>query len=183
LLTRLVVAQMRGGHPDEARAAVLRWVADNPHDMAALEQLAQLDIVARRLDEAAKALQVILANKSYDPVALNNLAWVYQQQHDDRALGIAREAYLLSPDASNSDTLGWILTVGGRADLGITVLRQAAAQAGGDPSVLYHYAIALRDTGKTAEAIKVLTALAGLKADFPEKAEARQALDALKKPG
>jgi putative PEP-CTERM system TPR-repeat lipoprotein len=183
LLTRLVVAQMRGGHPDEARAAVLRWVADNPHDMAALEQLAQLDIVARRLDEAAKALQVILANKSYDPVALNNLAWVYHEQHDDRALGIAREAYLLSPDASNSDTLGWILTAGGRADLGITVLRQAAAQAGGDPTVLYHYAIALRDTGATAEAIKVLTALTGLKADFPEKAEARQALDALKKPG
>ena len=91
--------------------------------------------------------------------------------------------YLLSPDGSNSDTLGWILTAGGRADLGVTVLRQAAAQAGGDPTVLYHYAIALRDTGKTAEAIKVLTALAALKVDFPEKADARQALDALKKPG
>jgi putative PEP-CTERM system TPR-repeat lipoprotein len=183
LLTRLVVAQVRGGHPEEARASMLRWVAAHPDDVAALEQLAQLDIVARRWDEAAKALEVILAHKSYDPVALNNLAWVYHEQHDDRALGIAREAYLLSPDATNSDTLGWILTAGGRPDLGLAVLRQAAAEAGADPTILYHYAIALRDTGATAEAIKLLTAIAGLKADFPQKAEARQALDALKKPG
>jgi putative PEP-CTERM system TPR-repeat lipoprotein len=183
LLTRLVVAQMRGGHAEDARTTVLNWVSAHPNDMAALEQLAQLDIVARRLDEAAKALGVVLANKSYDAVALNNLAWVYHEQHDDRALGLAREAYLLSPDASNSDTLGWILTTSGRPDLGVTVLRQAAAQAGGDPGILYHYAIALRDTGGTAEAIRLLTAIAGLKADFPQKAEARQALEALKKSG
>jgi cellulose synthase operon protein C len=183
LLTRLVVAQTRRGHAEEARTLVLRWVAAHPNDMQALEQLAQLDILAGRLDEAAKALGVILANKSYDSVALNNLAWVYHKQHDDRALGIAREAYLLSPNVTSSDTLGWILTTSGRPDLGLVVLRQAVAQAGGDPTILYHYAIALRDTGGTAEAIKVLTAIAGLAADFPEKADARQSLDALKKAG
>jgi len=183
LLTRLAVAQVRAGHPEEARTALLRWVATHPADAAALEQLAQVDIVARRLDEAAQALSAILAKKSYDPVALNNLAWIYHEQHDDRALGLAREAYLLSPDAPNADTLGWILTTSGRPDLGVAVLRNAAGEAGGDPSVLYHYAIALRDTGGTAEAIKVLTAIAALKADFPEKAQAQQALDALKKPG
>ena len=183
LLTRLAVALTRGGHPDEARAAVLRWVQAHPDDLAALEQLAQIDILGRRLDEAAQALSAILAKKSYDAVALNNLAWIYHQQHDNRAIGLAREAYLLSPDAPDADTLGWILTTGGRPDLGIAVLRNAAAEADGDPTILYHYAIALRDTGGTAEAIRVLIAIAGLKADFPEKAEARQALDALKKPG
>ncbi len=183
LLTRLVVALIRGRHPEDARVAVLRWLQTHPDDQVALEQLAQLDIVAQRLDEAMKALGAILAKTSYDPVALNNLAWIYHKQHDDRALGLAREAYLLSPDALNADTLGWILTTGGRPDLGLAVLRQAAAEAGDDPTILYHYAIALRDTGGTTEAIKVLGAIAGLKADFPEKAEARQALDALKKPG
>ncbi len=183
LLTRLVVALTRAGHPEEARAAVQRWLQTHPDDLAALEQLAQLDIVAQRLDEATKVLWAILAKKSYDPVALNNLAWIYHKQNDDRALGLAREAYLLSPDAVNADTLGWILTTGGRPDLGLAVLRQAAAEAGADPTILYHYAIALRDTGGTAEAIKVLATIAGLKADFPEKAEARQALDALQKPG
>ena len=81
--------------------------------------------------------------------------------------------------ADDAITRGNVRTDDG-GDLGVG---GAAVQAGGDPSVLYHYAIALRDTGKTAEAIKVLTALAGLKVDFPEKAEAREALDALKKPG
>ena len=31
------------------------------------------------IDEAVKNLQLVLDTKPHDPVALNNLAWVYQQ--------------------------------------------------------------------------------------------------------
>jgi putative PEP-CTERM system TPR-repeat lipoprotein len=179
LLTRLVGARIRGGDIEEARNSVVRWLETHPDDLVAMEELAQVDIGTGRLDEAVRVLEDLLAKRSYDPVALNNLAWVFHEQHDDRALGLAREAYLLSPDARNADTLGWILTTTGRPDLGVAVLRNAAAEAGGDPSILYHYAIALRDTGGDAEAIRLLTAIAGMKANFPEKAQVRPVLDAL----
>jgi len=183
LLTHLVGAQISGGHLEDARNTVGHWLETHPNDLLALEELAQLDIGTERHDEAIHVLTDILAKKSYDPVALNNLAWLYHERHDDRALALAREAYLLSPDARNADTLGWILTSSGRADLGITVLRNAVAEAGNDPSIVYHYAIALRDTGGTAEAIRLLGAIVELPRAFPEKAQAREALAALTKPG
>jgi putative PEP-CTERM system TPR-repeat lipoprotein len=180
MLTHLIGAQIRGGHLELARTTALQWLQTHSDDLVALEELAQIDIGLGRLDEAVQALWAILAKKSYDPVALNNLAWVYHEQHDDRAVVLAREAYLLSPDARNADTLGWILTTGGRPDLGVDVLRQAAAETGGNPSILYHYAIALMNTGGAAQATSLLTALTSMKADFPEKAQARAALDLLK---
>lgn len=183
MVTHLAGAQLRGGHIDDARNSVGRWLQGHPSDLVAMEELAQLDIGSGRHDEAIRVLTDILAKKSYDPVALNNLAWLLHERHDDRALGLAREAFLLSPDARNADTLGWILTNTGRADLGVAVLRQAAAEAGGDPSILYHFAIALRDTGSAAEAIKLLGVIAQMKQEFPERAQARDALVALNKPG
>jgi Flp pilus assembly protein TadD len=126
-------------------------------------------------------LQSVLEEKPHDPVALNNLAWVYQQQHDPRAVDLARQAYVLSPGAQTADTLGWILTTTGKADTGVLLLRQASAQAAADPRVQYHYAVALKDTGDKAAAIKLLTAVVAVKADFSEKSQAQQLLDELNK--
>jgi len=180
-LTRLVGAQLRGGHADAAYTTLTDWLAKHPDDLVAMEQAAELDIAAGRLDAADKHLQSILKEKPHDPVALNNLAWVYQQQHDPRAMDLARQAYVLSPGAQTADTLGWILTATGKADTGVMLLRQASAQAASDPRVQYHYAVALKDTGDKADAIKLLTAVVGVKPDFTEKAQAQQLLDELNK--
>jgi putative PEP-CTERM system TPR-repeat lipoprotein len=181
LLTRLVGAQMRAGHADAAQAALTDWLAKHPNDLTALEQDAELDIAAERLDDAAKQLRSILNEKPHDPIALNNLAWIYQQQHDGRAMDLARQAYVLAPSAQTADTLGWILTSAGKADTGVLLLRQASAQAAADPRVQYHYAVALKDTGDKADAIKLLTAVVAVKADFSEKPQAQQLLDQLNK--
>ena len=181
LLTRLVGAQLRSGHGQIAHATLTDWLTKHPDDLVALEQDAELDISEGRLDEAAKRLQSVLEEKPHDPVALNNLAWVYQQQHDPRAVDLARQAYVLSPGAQTADTLGWILTTTGKADTGVLLLRQASAQAAADPRVQYHYAVALKDTGDKAAAIKLLTAVVAVKADFSEKSQAQQLLDELNK--
>ncbi len=181
LLTRLVGAQLRSGHADAAHDTLTGWLTKHPDDLVALEQEAELDIAAGRLDEAGKRLQKILDAKPHDAVALNNLAWIYQQQHDPRAADLARQAYVLAPGAQTADTLGWILTSSGKADTGVLLLRQASAQAAADPRVQYHYAVALKDTGDKAGAIKLLTAVVAVKADFAEKALAQQLLDELNK--
>jgi predicted Zn-dependent protease len=114
-------------------------------------------------------------------LALNNLAWVYQQHCDKRAEALARQAYLVLPDGQTADTLGWILVSDGDAARGVTLMRQAAAQESGDPRVQYHYAVALNATGGRDEAIRLLTAVVANKGDFPEKADAQKLLDALGK--
>ena len=54
--------------------------------------------------------------------------------------------------------------------------RRAAIRAS-----LYHFAVALKDTGKRDEAIKVLNGVVANKAEFGEKAEAQKLLDELNK--
>ncbi len=181
LIARLISTESRSGHADAAHAAAMDWLAGHPDDLTVAEQVAELDIAAGRLDDAAGHLQSILDKQPHNPIALNNLARVYQQQHDPRAMDLARQAYVLAPGSQTADTLGWLLTTSGNADTGVLLLRRASAQAARDPRVQYHYAVALKETGDKADAIKLLTAVVGVKADFLEKSQAQQLLDVLNK--
>ena len=181
LATRLASAQLRAQQPDDAIKTLRDWVAKNPTDEVVLEQLGEIEISQNRLPEAMEYLETILKRKPHDAVALNNLAWVYQQLGDARAVDLARQAYVLSPGAQTADTLGWILTASGNAETGVALLRQASTEAANDPRVQYHFAVALKDTGKKDEAIKLLTGVVETKGEFKEKALAQQLLDELKK--
>ena len=181
LVARLASAQLRGQQPDDAVKTLTDWLAKNAGDLSVLEQVAEIEIGLNRLPEAKGFLETILKTKPHDAIALNNLAWVYQQLGDARALDMARQAYILAPGAQTADTLGWILTASGNAETGVTLLRQASAEAANDPRVQYHFAVALKDTGKKAEAIKRLTGVVETNGEFKEKALAQQLLDELKK--
>ena len=63
---------------------LLNWLGKHPDDVVATEQLAEINIAAGNWDDAARYLELLLKEKPHDPVALNNLAWVYQQQGNDR---------------------------------------------------------------------------------------------------
>jgi Flp pilus assembly protein TadD len=125
-------------------------------------------------------LERLLKQKPYNAVALNNLAWLYQQKGDDRAANTARRAYVLLPNAQTADTLGWILVTAGDATNGVALLREASTEASSDPRVVYHYAVALKDTGDKNEAIKQLTVAVGLKGGGKEKDDAQRLLTDLK---
>ena len=181
LATRLAAADLRAQQPDDAIKTLRDWLATNPADVNVLEQLGEIEISQNKLPEAKDYLETILKLKPHEAVALNNLAWVYQQLGDARAMDMARQAYVLAPGAQTADTLGWILTSAGNAGTGIALLRQASAEAENDPRVQYHFAVALKDTGKKDEAIKRLTKVVETKGEFKEKALAQQLLDELKK--
>ena len=181
LAARLAAAELRAQQPDDAVKTLRAWLVKNPVDLAILEQLGEIEIARDKLPEAKVYLETILQSKPHDAIALNNLAWVYQQLGDARALDLARQAYVLSPGAQTADTLGWILTTAGNAETGVALLRQASIEATNDPRVQYHFGVALKDTGKKAEAIKQLTGVVEAKGEFKEKALAQQLLDELKK--
>ncbi len=182
LVTRLASALLRSGRTDDAKALLLGWIGKHADDMVATEQISEISIATGKLDDAAKYLSLILKQKPHNPVALNNLAWVYQQQGKlDMAQALARQAYVLSPSPQTADTLGWILTTTGDAKSGATLLRQANGDGTGDPRILYHFAVALNDTGDKDGAKKALEMVVANKATFKEKELAQKLLDDLSK--
>jgi putative PEP-CTERM system TPR-repeat lipoprotein len=182
LVSRLAGAMLRADRADDAKKLLLDWLGKHGDDLAAAEQVAEIDIATGKFDDAAKYLELLLKQKPHDPVALNNLAWVYQQQGNDTgAQALARKAYVLSPSPQTADTLGWILTTSGNASEGVTLLRQATGDNATDPRILYHYAVALKDTGNKDEAKKQLETVVENKANFKEKVEAQKLLDDMAK--
>ena len=171
-------ALQAAGKADAARTQLTTWAASLP-DPTVSEFLASLDIQTRQFQAAASALQGVLAGRPDDVVALNNLAWVYQQLNDPRAEALAHRAYLLGPGAQTADTLGWILTRRGKPTVGLLLLRQAAAQLPRDPSVQYHLAVALDDAGQHEQAGALLGAIMAQKVRFDEQDAARQLLQKL----
>jgi Flp pilus assembly protein TadD len=171
---------MRAGRIDAATKQLIEWVNQHGEDFATLQQLSEILLATEQYSDAAIYLEQLLKKKPYDAVALNNLAWIYQQKGDERALSTARRAYVLSPNAQTADTLGWILVTTGDAVNGVALLRQATTEASSDPRVVYHYAVALKDTGDKNEAIKQLTTVVGLKGPAKEKEDAQRLLTDLK---
>ena len=182
LVTRLASAQMRSGHPDDASKVLLTWLDKHPDDLSVAEQMAELKIATGKWDDAAKCLEQMLKLKPHNPVALNNLAWVYQQMGNNApAQNLARQAYVLSPSPQTADTLGWILTTSGNSRSGVALLRQASGEGAADPRILYHYAVALNDSGDKGAARKALETVVGNKAEFKEKGLAQKLLEDISK--
>lgn len=102
-----------------------------------------------------------------DALLLNNLAWLYKQGGDRRALATAERAHKL--DARHpaiADTYGWLLVQHGQAERGLELLRYAKTQAKDVPGVAYRYAAALARLGRNAEARAALDELLRKHKDF-----------------
>ncbi len=180
LVMRQAAALVNGGGQDAGAAVLRSWVAQHPDDPDALLMLGSLDIGAKRLADAEAHLKGVLAKRPNDPIALNNIAWVYQQRGNPEALPTARRAYLLSPSTETADTLGWILVTTGTSKEAVPLLRQAIAGRPADQTIRYHLAAALGATGDSGEAIAVLEPLVAEPAGFDDKAAAQKLLQELK---
>jgi Flp pilus assembly protein TadD len=171
---------LRSGRPEDATGLLQGWLDKHGDDMVATEQMSEINIATGKFDEATKGLERLLKQKPHDPVALNNLAWVYQQQGNDaKAQALARQAYVLAPGPQTADTLGWILTSSGNAKSGVVLLRQASSEGTSDPRILYHYAVALKDSGDRNEAKKQLETVVANQSAFKEKVLAQKLLEDL----
>ena len=156
LVISYAAALRAAGKADEATQVLRDWLAKQPDPIVA-ENLASLDIESGRLDDAEKNLLTVLAVRPTDPVALNNLAWIYSKRNDKRGLLLAQRAYLLSPTGQSADTLGWILSQDkAKRDTALMLLRRAAMRLPSDATVHYHLAAVMKDAGETADAAKLI---------------------------
>jgi putative PEP-CTERM system TPR-repeat lipoprotein len=176
LATRAAQAKVAAKIPSP-EAELTDWVAREPGDALARRTLAEYLIGAGKTDAAIGELEKVVAARPQDLAALNNLAWLYHQKNDQRALGIAEKAYTGAPKvAAVADTYGWILAQSGGAEKAVAVLGQAAELAPDDPQIQYHYAYAASQSGERDRAVQILKKLVGSGDPFPSRREAQELL-------
>jgi tetratricopeptide (TPR) repeat protein len=149
------------------------WADQQPDDREARRLLAERLFEAGRHEDAAPHYEALADGGDVD--VLNTLAWIYNEQEDERAEATARRAYDLAPERFEvEDTLGWILAKKGEYKEAAGLLKSALATSLNHPIIAYHLAVALHGLGDTAGARSALEQSLESKGDFPgrDKAEA-----------
>ncbi|HUN75623.1 MAG TPA: XrtA/PEP-CTERM system TPR-repeat protein PrsT [Steroidobacteraceae bacterium] len=151
------------------------WLAEHPQDYAIRMVLGNYYLAQRQLREAQRQFQTIVEQTPNDVVALNNLAWVYEELQDSRAQEVGERAYKLAPASpAVDDTLGWILARKHATDRALALLTQATSSGSADPDMQYHYAYALAQAGKRAQARAVLSKVLAGKQTFDSRRDAER---------
>jgi putative PEP-CTERM system TPR-repeat lipoprotein len=158
------------------------WLDAHPGDGVVTQTLAEGYYALGERERAMALFEQALERSPDSPMLLNNLAVIYNDLNDPRALVYARRAYELLPSAAETgDTLGWVLVSQGELAEGLKYLRDAQTRAASDPGISYHIAVALKGLGRTDEAMEQLTRLLQTAGpDFAQRDEAARLLEQLR---
>jgi len=169
-------------HSARAEEPLITWLAVHPADNSVRKILAAaLQSNNDPKGAIAQYERIVGSGFAPDPVTLNNLAWLYQQAGDQRALDTARRAYGMAPDTPEiADTYGWILTQAGGAQDAVPILEKAAARARDRSEIQYHLAAAYVRTEQRDKARVLLEQALQAKGAAAWRADAEQLLRSLK---
>jgi putative PEP-CTERM system TPR-repeat lipoprotein len=153
------------------------WLARNPDDLQARRLTADLVFGAGLADRARTLYEEVLKAEPRNLTALNNLAWLYQEQGDERAVQLGERALKLAPDnAAVLDTAGWAqLRLGDRAR-GAALIADAARRAPADLDIQFHLAVSLLEGGEAAAGRELLAKLVAGDQPFASRADAEARL-------
>lgn len=182
LAIRRYKARNRSGQKDEALSELKDWVNVNK-DRAGQHVLASGYISVGRYEDAIRESKALLIDDEKNAVLLNNLAWLYQQKQDNRAVNYAERALVQAPNSpAIMDTLGWILLDPNTKNLSraLDLLRKAKSLAPRHGDIHYHFAVALNRNGKASEARRELQDLIDSQIKFSKIKEARDMLKKLR---
>jgi putative PEP-CTERM system TPR-repeat lipoprotein len=180
LVLRLAGARRAAGDASGAEQTLRDWATAHPDDIPVRIALASRLQEAGNIAGAAREYETLLREVPDQVVALNNLAWLYHETRDPRALELAERALKGAPDnPSIKDTAGWLRLQGGQVEQGLALLREAAAAAPRTAEIRYHLGAALARSGDTRTARRELDAALALPDQGPWRAEAQRLLDLL----
>jgi putative PEP-CTERM system TPR-repeat lipoprotein len=180
LFVKVAQTMTMTGKGKEADARAAQWLKERPNDALVAMFLADRNLANKDIKPAISLLEGVLKQNPNNPVALNNLAWAYQQEKDPRALGTAEQAFKVASDNPGvMDTLGWMLVEQGNTTRALPLLQKAAELAPNSPEIRYHLAVGLHKSGDKQGARKELTQLLGQNKQFPQIEDARALLKTL----
>ena len=159
-----------------APEGVLRdWLAKHPDDAPTHLLLADYYLKHTQNALAAGQYEQVLKMHPSNIDALNNLAWIYTEQNNPKALALAERAYKLASESPGiADTYAWALIAHDQPRTALPILLQAAKAAPKAPAIQYHLAVAQARTGDQAGARSTLAALQKSGADFQGKPAAEK---------
>lgn len=180
LMVKLHAALSQAGKGKEANSRLTQWLQEHPADIGTRMYLAATYFAEKQNKAAIEQFQAILRQDPKNAVALNDLAWTYQQEKDPRALEFAEKANQSAPDSpATLDTLGWILVEQGNISRGLPLLEKASSLAPDDAEIHYHLILGLVKSGDKTKARKELERLMAAGKTFSRIEEAKALLKQL----
>jgi putative PEP-CTERM system TPR-repeat lipoprotein len=169
------------GKVERGEEIVNQWLQAHPKDLATRQFVADYSLRAKRYATAREHYQLLTEAMPNNQQILNNLAIVYDELHDPRALQTADNAYRLNTrNPFVADTYGWMLVRLGRPERGRDILKQAIELAPAVPDIRYHHAVALAKTGQRKEARSELERAFSLRGKLRQEVEAKALLEQLR---
>lgn len=174
LVIKSFQAQLEAGAKDPE--GVLRdWLDKHPDDAASRLLLAQHYMDHNQQALAVSQYELVVKAYPTNVAALNNLAWIYTEQRNPKALAMAEQAYKLAPQSAGvADTYAWALIAANQPKAALPIATKAAKAAPKVPTIQYHLAVAQAHTGDKAGARATLEALQKSGADFADKGAAEK---------
>jgi tetratricopeptide (TPR) repeat protein len=169
------------GNTNSATALLANRIATSPDgDNQAKLALAMIYQSNGKESEAVKLYNELLADEPENIVALNNAALLMFDTSPEEALGFARRAFDRVGDSSLAvtDTFAWLTHQNGDTDAALAMIKRILNRTS-DPSILYHYAAMLAESGKKSEAREILLKVFEIKQQFQESGEAKRLLSEL----
>jgi putative PEP-CTERM system TPR-repeat lipoprotein len=163
-----------------ADSTLVRWIEKNPGDVEVVTTLGEYKRAQGDLAGAAAVYRRALTGMPDDAILNNNLAYVYGELGDARAVPVAERAVKAAPNSpAVQDTYGWVLLRSGKTEQALPVLRDAAGRLPDNAEVQYHYAAALARTGRDDEAMQLLKRALGGSLPADTRADAQKLLSQL----
>ena len=174
LVIKIFQALSEGG-AKEPQGVLRDWLAKHSDDADTRLLLAQYYLNHAQNIQAVSEYERVLKTYPSNIAALNNLAWVYTEQHNPKALAMAERAYKLAPGSPGiADTYGWALIADNQPKTALPILMQAAKGAPKVPVIQYHLAVAQARTGDIVGARITLETLQKSGVDFQDKQAAEK---------
>lgn len=174
LMVKLHTSMNQAGKSKEADTRLAQWLKEHPDDTSTRMYQANIYLFGKQNKAAIEQYQTVLQQDPKYVPALNNLAWLYQQEKDPRALEYAEKANQLTPDnPATLDTLGYILVEQGNTTRGLPLLQKATSLAPEAAEIRYHLALGFIKSGDKAMARKELEQLLASGKNFSKIDEVR----------
>jgi putative PEP-CTERM system TPR-repeat lipoprotein len=155
----LFQAKLQSGAPEPERVLEDALEA-NPDDTPVRVLVADHYLRNQRYAQAIGHYEILVRRQPDNAALLNNLAWLYNEAGDPRALETAERAHAAAPEAPHvMDTLGWILHQRGQTERAFELISRAVQINPDIPEIRYHHAVLLAETGDAAAAAEEARAL------------------------
>lgn len=162
----------------EAMSFLQTEINNFPHDLENYQLLGSLYLETGKQEKAIEIYEQILEKNPDHILALNNLAWLYNQAKNIQAIDLAAKAYALAPDSVPvADTYGVILSDNNQLDLALQILQKANSLQPNALDVQLHLAQVHIKIGQKDQAVIFLKKILETESRSKEKNEAKALLD------